>query len=351
MLKASNIQPMTWFLLGVVVSVIILVGIFLFHIADRFSAKKPFYFSYAGVFFFTLSVMGTLILFDYHISPMGAAKADRDFLKTLPWKTTLFTKAYPKWHLNVSLAAKPSESWYQKKLEALEVKPLHKPNIYLFIAESIRDDFITPETAPTLSQFRHEQLSFPYAISGANATHLSWFSIFHGVYPFSWEDRQPKNWSTGSLPLQVFKKAGYQIHVLSASRLNFYQMNKILFGNNQSLAADLQVFADEGCYENHVYDAKCIDHLVEKMQTSEQGHLFIVFLEGTHFDYSWPPYLVLPSRPVSTAIDYLRITYSKSDLEGIKNRYRHAIYHIDQQFNRFLTALKFHPRQEEAVIV
>ncbi len=351
MLRATNVQLTTWLLLGVGVGATVLISILLFRLADRLSARKPFYFSYAAAFIFTFSVISSLFVFDYQLSPIAAAKKDDKFLKTLPWKTTFLTAAYPKWVLNGFLTQKPSEAWFQENLAALEVKPLAKPNIYLFISESMREDFITPETAPTLSQFRSEELSFPSAVSGANATHLSWFSIFHSAYPLSWKDRQPQNWSGGSLPLQIFKKAGYKIHVLSASRLNFYQMDTIIFGDHHLLADDFQVFAEEGGDENHVYDAKCIDRLIEKMQTSEEGHLFIVFLEGTHFDYSWPPHLELPSRPISNAIDYFRITYSKDDLEGIKNRYRHAIYHIDRQFNRFLTALKSHPRHEEAVIV
>lgn len=351
MLKASNIKLVTWLLMGVGVAVMAFIGIFLFRLADRFSARRPFYFSYAAATLFAFSVISTLTLFDYQISDIAAAKVDGHFLKALPWKTTLFVKGHPKWNLKTSLPEKPTEAWYQEKLLTLEVSSMHKPNIYLFVAESIRDDFVTPETAPTLSRFRKEELSFSSAISGANATHSSWFSLFHGVYPFAWEERQPQKWSKGSLPLQIFKKAGYKIHVLSASRLIFYQMDKILFGNNQELADDFQIVAEEDEQESHVYDATCVDRLIEKMQTSEEGNLFIVFLEGTHFDYSWPSHLKLTSRPIAKAIDYLRITYSKEDLEGIKNRYRHAIYHVDRQFNRFLTALQSHPKKEEAVVV
>jgi glucan phosphoethanolaminetransferase (alkaline phosphatase superfamily) len=351
MLLATNIQLMAWLLLGIGVGGLALLGFFLFRLADQWSARRPVYFSYGMIFLATSIVIGSLSIFDYQFSPLAAAQDDEKFLKTLPWKTTLFTKSHPKWPLASSLTLRPGEAWYQEKLETLEIQPRSKPNIYLFISESIRDDFITPEVAPTLSQFRKQEISFPHAISGANATHLSWFSIFHAIYPFAWEDRQPKTWSKGSLPLQILKKAGYKIHVLSASRLNFYQMDKILFGENQYLVDDLQTFANEQQGESYMYDVKCFDHLIEQMQTSEEGHLFIVFLEGTHFDYSWPPHLTLPSRPISKAIDYMRITYSKDDLEGIKNRYRHAIYHIDEQFNRFLTALKSHPRQEEAAIV
>lgn len=347
MLKASNIELQSWLWMGLGVGAMALMGLFLFRIAGRFSARKPFYFSYRSASIFMMTVMGALFLLDYQLSPIAAAKEDGNFLKTLPWKTTLFTKAYPRWTLSAPLGQRPKEDWHQQQLKTLAIQPKSRPNIYLFIAESMREDFITQEVAPTLSQFREKEISFSSAISGANATNLSWFSIFHSVYPFAWGDR--KEWSSGSVPLQMFKKAGYQIHVLSASGLNFYQMDTILFGKDHALADDFQLFADGNA--SHCQDAKCVDTLIEKMQTHEEGCLFIVFLEGTHFDYSWPPELVLPQRPISQAIDYLRITYSQNDLEGIKNRYRHAIYHVDKQFHRFLTALKSHPKQEEAVVV
>ena len=350
LLRASNVQLTSWLLMGAGVVALALIGLFLFRFTRRLSSKKPLYFSYGAASIFTLSALATLTFFDVQIGRIAGAKNDAPFLKALPWKTTFLTERYPKWNLPKPLSCKPDQQWYKEKLDGMKPVAVKKPNIYLFIAESIREDFITEETAPTLVEFRSKELSFPRAVSGANATPYSWFSIFHSNYPFLWTDRKPKTWSLGSLPLQLLKKAGYQIHVLSASRLNFYQMDEILFGKNQSLADEFKIFADEE-HENYVFDVRCIDHLLEQMSIAEEGHLFIVFLEGTHFDYSWPPDLKLPLRPFSKAIDHIQLTFSFGVLVGFLNRYRHAIYHIDQQFNRFLTALSSHPRQDEAVVI
>lgn len=348
MLKASNVHIMTWALLGVVAAALVCVGLFLFKQADRLSKRQAIRFSYRAATLFVVSIISSLAVFDYTTAHFAAAQLDSKFLKALPWKTTLFVSAYPTLKLPSSLALKPDQAWYEKKLEVLDIRPLRKPNIYLFVAESMREDFLTPEVAPSLAAFRKENLSFPCAVAAANATHKSWFSLFHSVYTFSWGNRQPKEWSIGSVPLELLKKAGYQIHVLSASELNYYQMDKILFGNDRSIASNYQVFSEHEAHEN---DAACISQLITNMKSAEEGHLFIVFFEATHFDYSWPPDLHIPSRPFASTIDYIHASYSKEDVEGIKNRYRHAIYHIDQQFNRFLTALKEHPKQEDAVVV
>lgn len=351
LLKASNIHLITWFWLGIGIAVLIVFGLLFFYMGKRLSEKKALHFSYQGASRFLVGTLGLLVLFDYHASPFAAPMNDSAFLKALPWKTTFFTQAYPQWNLQGPAPKLPPEAWYQEQLNHLSVSASHKPNIYLFVVESLREDFITSENAPALTQFREQNLSFPYAVSASNGTAVSWFSIFHSISPFEWSSRNSHQWSLGSLPLQIFKKAGYKIHLLSASQLLFYQMDEIIFGKHHSLADDYQVFPDQGEFQNYTYDAQCIDRLIEKMHDSSEGNLFITFLEGTHFDYSWPPDLQLPKTPPAETIDYLQVSYSRESLEGIKNRYRHAIYHIDQQFERFLTALKTHPHGEEAVVV
>ena len=63
----------------------------------------------------------------------------------------------------------------------------HKPDIYLFVIESLREDYITVENSPHLNQFKEKNVSFDLTLSNANATHNSWFSLFHSKFPFYWE--------------------------------------------------------------------------------------------------------------------------------------------------------------------
>ena len=344
-LQAGNIEILTFLSMILGVSAICLTGIVFFSITDRLSLKYPLHFSYKNGLRFSGAVLSVLMLNQLTL------ENNEKLLQTLPWKSALISTVYPTLELKSQLPSKPEEPFYERQIEPIQIVLAHKPNIYLFITESLRNDYITPDIAPTLCQFRTQEISPLQTVSASNSTHQSWFSIFHGVTPFCWEERQPKKWSMGSLPLQLFKKAGYQIHVLSSSRLSFYKMGHILFGQDQSIANSCRVFPEEGMHPSYVYDAQCIDALTEHMSAAIDRNLFIVFLEGTHFDYSWPPDLTLPSRPIVDTIDYLSLSYSQKNLEGIKNRYRHAIHHIDHLFHHFLTALAVHPKQEEAVVV
>ena len=228
------------------------------------------------------------------------------------------------------------------------LKGAKKPNIFLFVAESLREDFLTPEVAPALSSFRESNIAFPQAFAAANATNQSWFSIFHSVYPFYWEKRQHQQWQSGSLPLQVLKKAGYRVHVYSASRLQFYHMDERLFGKDAFLADTLQVFGLDEERENHENDSECIATLIKDLNSYEEGNVFIVFLESTHFGYSWPEQESLVQAP---DLDYLSLAFSNDQIEGVKNRYRNAIHFIDGLFGQFLKKLESVPGGEEAVVV
>jgi membrane-anchored protein YejM (alkaline phosphatase superfamily) len=80
------------------------------------------------------------------------------------------------------------------------------------------------------------------------------------------------------------------------------------------------------------------------------GRLFIVFLDSTHHDYSWQEeYSVF--KPYEEKINFLKVALSNKGLEGIKNRYRNALYYVDALFGKFMQAFDGYQGKEEAVIV
>ncbi|HEY5234921.1 MAG TPA: sulfatase-like hydrolase/transferase, partial [Rhabdochlamydiaceae bacterium] len=347
LLYATHTPIIYWVLAGLASVLIPVLGIVFFRSTHKISQKKPIHFSKSvmGMTLFTAVLF--LSIFDVKISKVAAPDQAVHFLEALPWKTTFFPPAPSQLEIG-QLSHKPSENDCLSYLKTVNLKGAKKPNIFLFVAESLREDFLTPEVAPALSSFRESNIAFPQAFAAANATQQSWFSIFHSVYPFYWEKRQPENWTSGSLPLQVLKKAGYQVHVYSASRLQFYHMDERLFGKDTSLADTLRVFGLDEERENHENDSECMATLIEDLSTYEEGNVFIVFLESTHFGYSWPQHESLVQAP---DLDYLSLTCSNDQIEGVKNRYRNAIHFIDGLFGQFLKKLESVPGGEEAVVV
>jgi hypothetical protein len=347
LLYATHTPIMYWVLAGFAAVLIPILGVVFFRLTHKLSQKKPIHFSISmmGMSLFTTVLF--LSIFDVKIGKVAAPAQAAHFLEALPWKTTLFPPATTQLEIG-QLPHKPSENDCLSYLKTVHLKREKKPNIFLFIAESLREDFLTPEIAPALSSFRESNIAFPQAFAAANATQQSWFSIFHSVYPFYWEKRQPQQWKSGSLPLQILKKAGYQVHVYSASRLQFYHMDERLFGKDTSLADTLQVFGLDEERENHQNDSECIATLIKDLPSYGEGNVFVVFLESTHFGYSWPEQESLVQAP---NLDYLSLTCSNDQIEGVKNRYRNAIHFIDGLFGQFLKKLESVPGGEEAVVV
>lgn len=335
LLYASNISLSNWVLLFFSAVIILISSVLCFKKTQHWSDKIPLYLSFnslivlAGGSFFLLCIWD-LVTLDRKM--LGNIQA---YQKILPWKKTFFEKE--KEYLEVD---QPILALQEHNL--LQIEKIHldtKPDIYLFIVESLREDFINQEIAPHLSSFKEQSLSFQLALSNANATHLSWFSLFYSQLPFHWNSLLLKQKAMGSPFLQTLKASGYRIHVYASSRLGYYGMEESLFGHNRALI-DKIVTQDSTEKPTYLKDQAVINCLIEDMQKDKGGRAFITFLDSTHLDYSWPLEKKSVFEPVDQTLNYLKaLSNSKEYLEKIKNRYRNALHFVDSLFGRFFIAL------------
>jgi glucan phosphoethanolaminetransferase (alkaline phosphatase superfamily) len=348
MLYASNISIKIWVIAALVALILPILGIVFFRLTDGIVKKRPLNFSYTTTALSLMAIVLFLSMFDFKTGQLAAPANESRYLNALPWKTTLFSHNYLILPLKGTLPPLPPQEELAQKL-ATTGHPLHRPNIFLFVIESLREDYIIPENAPAFSKFKHDNVAFPISLSSANCTQDSWFSIFHSHYPFY------RNFSgkTGSFPLQVLKKAGYQVHVYSSARFNYYHMDEVLFGKEHALADTFHLFAHDGIQESHESDGNCIARLMDDMHRlrGEDGHIFLIFLDATHFDYSWPRRDVLQFTPIVEQVDYFKVAFSQENIEGIKNRYRNAIFYLDTLFGQFHKKLETMADEDRSVVV
>lgn len=349
LLLASNVSFLVWAIAALAGVALLLSGIFLYRKAEKWTRAKPFALSLPILIAFIGVVCSFLVLWDVGIqTKISTIYFDR-FQKTLPWKTTFFSPRIDYLTLKNQLEDLQSEEEAMRKLDSRMFSLLHKPDIYLFVIESLREDFINPENTPRLHQFKNENVSFDMALSNSNATHVSWFSLFHSKFPFYWGKVDPGEYKGGSLPLRLLKKMGYKIHVSSSSRLTYYQMNRIIFGEGEHLA-DVMHHPDVECDEPYLRDQSAVDNLLMQMQREESGRVFIVFLDATHLDYSWPKEMTR-FEPYEEKINYFKAALSKKRLDGIINRYRNSLYFVDHLFDQFMQQLQKLPSGKEAVVI
>ena len=231
----------------------------------------------------------------------------------------------------------------------LRITTTKHPNIYIFVIETFRRDFINPHTAPNMCSFAEQNIAPDQTFSNANSSGLSWFSIFHSNFPYNWTEVRD-HWTGGSIPLQFFKKMGYRIRVYSSADITFFNMDQVILGKNRELADSVKDYSNNTLIEPCDRDSFAMKAIAEDMANEHEGTLFIVFLDSTHSEYSSPAHFHHPFLPAAISIDYLTISRSSKDLELVKNRYRNSIYWVDHLLGSFLQKMKDLNIYQDAII-
>jgi phosphoglycerol transferase MdoB-like AlkP superfamily enzyme len=351
MLYASNIKLAIWFsgLLGILTA--IAANVSLFFLTQKICKTRLFHFSVRKITSICLAgfiVLGALDVFCY-ISQ--ASSRSFHYVKALPWKRTFLPSKQDQ--ILVSGYLHNPQAMCVSSMDSTLFSLERKPDLFLFVVESLRADYLTEEVTPTLAQFRKKNYSFENTLANSNCTHKSWFSIFYSMYPFYWTKYDPKQWTQGGVPLSLLKKMGYQIHVYASSRLGYYSMDQRLFGENRSLVENLHEFRSRESLSPAETDVMAVQKLCEDLQSSSQkgGRVFILFLDGTHFGYSWPKEKDPTFLPISDGVDYLEIIGERRSVDLIQNRYKNALSAIDDLFKTFEETLVQLDMWEDAAIV
>jgi hypothetical protein len=336
MLQASNVSLMTWLLSGVGAILLLGFGVFAFYFLERFSKRKKVRLSPMTALKTVCVTLTVLMVIDIEVTPSLSTSALASYHKALPWKRTLFSPSFMAYSLpadlkpdaksKVSFDASWKEATKKKALQAAETTqilnnaPLDMtgstdlPDLFLFVVESLRSDFINAEVAPNLYALKQESIAPKLSFSNANATQNSWFSIFNSKFPFYFSATGKETNKEGCLPLSILKKLGYKIHVYSSARLTFYKMDEVIFGKGMHLADQFQFFREDPLFEAHHSDAACFKKIEQDITSSPQsgGRLFIVFLDSTHFEYSWPETMPTLFEPFPKEMNFLKIACSRA---------------------------------------
>jgi glucan phosphoethanolaminetransferase (alkaline phosphatase superfamily) len=351
LLEASGIPLWIWICAFIIIFCLPLIGIGVYRATELLVRKKPFLMGREWFLQIFFCVPAALFLWDYSASRVIHPDSYTAFIKSLPWKMTFLQ---PKNTL-LSLPGpilEPMKETEAEALLALEGQSIlaHRPNIYIFVIESLREDMITQEIAPNMSRFKNENIHFETALSNANSSAISWFSIFHSQLSLFWNHRR-QGWNMGSPALKLLKQKGYQIRAYSSADLGYYGMEQLLFGANKQLLDSYQTFAHLPPTPTWQADKKALSSLMRDLKEDpslQEGQLIIVFWDSTHFDYSWPRDRPAKFTPFSQEFDYFKIFPSKQNIQEIKNRYMNSVNYVDTLFGKFYEEL---PRRKEAIVI
>ncbi|MBY0530237.1 MAG: sulfatase-like hydrolase/transferase [Rhabdochlamydiaceae bacterium] len=353
LLLASNVSLFAWAALGLAGVGVILGGVFLYRLSERWTDRHPFAVKYSTLSGLLCTTALFLFVWETTTVQNTLAMHFESYEKTLPWKNTFLPVQKEYLVLDNALKEPEEEQDALRKLDSRAFSLSRRPDIYLFVIESLREDFITSEVTPQLHQFKTENIHFDLALSNANATQISWFSIFFSKFPFYFGKIVPDQWTGGCIPLRLLKKMGYKIHVYSSARLGYYQMDHLILGESRYLADKYYSLEDSEIQEVYQRDESAIDQLIDEMGngSSSSGRVFLVFLDATHHDYSWPLETGSHFHPFEETVNYFKAAVSNAGLEGIRNRYRNALRFVDGQLGRFFEALNGYKGGEESIVM
>ncbi len=340
--QAMNLNSTFLILIFAAILLTPLLGICLYKATYLWSRRKPLFLSIKQTSSLLSSLFAFALLFEWVAFDEIPQHILKKYENTLPLGTTLLPSFSPVVSLPWDISPPQKEAEVLAAFDSLHIEK--KPNIYLFVIETFRKDFIDITTAPFLTTFGRENISIPLSFSNANSTHLSWFSIFYSQFPYRWPEETKVK---GAIPLQVLKNLGYQIYLYSSSDFLYFNMENTLFGKMERPGLQFE----DRSIPAWKRDALLIETFEKTMtqNSPSEGNVFLFFLDATHSEYSFPDDLDLPFLPIKKEINYL--TFQQKDLPYIKNRYRNAIHYVDSLMGKFFQILKEKGLYEEAIIV
>jgi membrane-anchored protein YejM (alkaline phosphatase superfamily) len=226
-----------------------------------------------------------------------------------------------------------------------------RPNILLFVVESLRPDYLTKETAPNLAGFRQDCLNLGDGYSNGNATHLGWYALFTSNFPqYLIEDRSRQElW--GSLPIRVLKNSSYRVGTFAATYLDYHGLDEIIFGRGLKLADE---FVDCRKLESGDFDAQDIattEALMADLRSHKEKTARFVFFQSTHFGYCWSKNFEPPFAPFAERVSPVESPKTETELRAIQNRYRNSICFVDSLIGKILAGMKRDGTYDDSLIV
>ena len=225
-----------------------------------------------------------------------------------------------------------------------------RPNILIVTIDSLRADAFTPELMPRVTKWARGARVYRDHLAGGNATRFGVFSIIYGLHGSYWMPIYEQRRSP--VLVDVLTEAGYELRVLSATKMTFPEFRSTAWVTMQD-----RVFDTFEQPEKYARDAAVAEHfenwLAERQQRRAQEPFFcFMLLDSPHQTYSWPPeetfyepslrhinYVALARRPGPKVIDALR------------NSYWNSVRYADRITGQMLDSLAAHGELDNTLVI
>jgi len=214
----------------------------------------------------------------------------------------------------------------------LDVKPPAKPlNFLIIVVDSMRADVLTPEIMPETWALGKKSEVFENHYSGGNCTRFGIFSILYGIYGNYWFPMLGER--RGPLLIDVLKEQGYDLRVFASAKLSFPEFNKTCFVNVPREDIYDEPQGADGAERDRDISGRFTGFL--KKRDAKKPYFAFLFYDASHGNYDYPPGFekFTPSFGVS------QLALDKSNVAGLKNKYKNSIYFDDSLVGGILKEL------------
>ena len=212
------------------------------------------------------------------------------------------------------------------EIDPASVRFTRTPDILFILIESLRADFLDPETMPRLWKRAQGGTVFEHHYATSSSTHYALFSLFYGLNGHKFEavvgsGRPP-------LFLGALKANGYRSRYIAASSVDWMELAQFAF---RDVKEDLETRLTG---DGELRDADMLEraHRFVNAGGAQPQFLFLFFV-GTHFRYSYPA----RSARFAPCWDGSG-TYRAAHLFPalVRERARNAAYEVDWKLDEFL---------------
>ena len=237
-----------------------------------------------------------------------------------------------------------------------------RPDIYILMLESLRQDAIQPAHAPFLSRFRDEECQkLGKTWASSNSTPLSWYGLFNGVLPITWSRARAKLAETNTCQtpsfVEILSAEDYHMGVHVVCDLSYRNLGSLSFGTDRTM---FQTFVDApigdtswGKYHDEIpqREREAFEAVLTSVSSNPAGGNFhFIALDSTHYGYHWPEDFELPYKEFYDQSTVPAFP-DEEEIDLIKKRYYNSLGWVDFQIGEFVAQLKKQGRYENSLII
>lgn len=215
-------------------------------------------------------------------------------------------------------------------------------NIVVIMIDAWRFDMLNSTVTPHINAFAKNAWQFTQHYSGGNGTRAGVFAFFYGLPSSYWTAMQTQH--RGALILDELQKRHYHVGIFASASLHGVDLDQTVFSTtalpNETQGAD-----------PYVRDQMITQQFKEFLQTSASQQPFFSFLfydaAHSHCLADPPKKLFMPS---AVACDRYDLT-NQTDPTPYLNRYKNALWQVDNEVGQVLASLQAHHLLEKTVII